>query len=518
MTRRAAAVAVLLLAVPAALPAQSSVYEQLQTFSGLLNQIRLNYADSVAVDRLMRGAIDGMLSSLDPHSYFLSHVDGQRMMDYRGRQLGGTGMALDDLEDAVVVQSVARRGPAERAGVQPGDRVLAVNDTSVAGLRSATVEARLLGPQGRRVRVRLERGSRLDPESVTVQIRFEVLPERSVALARSLGGGVGYVRLDEFGERAAEELKNAAQGVMGQGGPRRLILDLRGNPGGIVNQAVDIVSLFLPRDQLVFRTRGRRRESDQLYKTTRNGEFRDVPVVVLIDERSASASEAVAGALQDHDRALIVGRRSFGKALMQRAFLVPPQNDLVMLTVGWVELPSGRLIQRPYRGMTAGQYRSLAGQERTADSSEQTWRTNAGRVMRAGGGVTPDSMLPAPPSLPAWFTAAADSGLLYSVTDSVAQSLGADQAARDAWFGAADQWHARLVQPLLARVRARLGIAAQPDSAVAARIGRIMADRVVEVRWGPAAEEDFRIRHDPGIAAARRAIAGLPVLIPNTAR
>ena len=481
------------------------MYEQLQTFSGLLNQIRLNHVDSVTAERLVRGAIDGMLASLDPHSYFLSRADGQRMVDYRGRQLGGTGVTLDDLEDAVVVQSVARRSPAERAGVQPGDRVLAVNDTVVYGLRSQTVQTRLLGPQGRRVRVRLERGSRFEPETVSVQIRFEVLEQRSVLLARRLAGGVGYVRLEEFGERAAEELRRAAERVM-EGNPRRLIVDLRGNPGGIVNQAVDIVSLFLPRGQLVFRTRGRRRESEQEYLTDRHGELQDVTLVVLIDERSASASEAVAGALQDHDKALIMGRRSFGKALMQRAFLVPPQNDLVMLTVGWVELPSGRLIQRPYRGMTSGQYRSFAGEQAQGDST-RVYRTRAGRAMQSGGGITPDSLLATPAALPAWFTAAADSGLLYTVTDSVAQSLAADPATRDAWFNDAPRWQASLVQPLLQRVRSRLGVAAQPDSASAARIARIMADRVVEVRWGPEAEEDFRLTHDMGVRAALRVLA-----------
>jgi len=493
-------------AAPSAASAQSSLYEQLQTFSNLLNQIRLNYADSVPTERLVRGAIEGMLASLDPHSYYLAQADGQRMLDYRGRRLGGTGVVVEDVEDGVVVQTVLRRSTGERGGVQPGDRVLAINDTAITGLRAAAVQSRLVGERGRRVRLRLERGSRFEPETVSVRLRFEEPEERSVVLARTLGPGIGYVRLDEFGEEATRELRSAASNVM-RGGARRLILDLRGNPGGIVEQAVDVASLFLPRNTLVFRTRGRRRETQQEYRTTRDGEFAGVPLVILIDGRSASAAEAVAGALQDHDRALVMGRRSFGKGLMQRAFLVPPQNDVVMLTVGWVELPSGRLIQRPYRGMTVGQYRELAGGEPESDTT--VFRTAAGRAVTGGGGVTPDSLLPPPASLPAWFTAAADSGFILAVADSIAQSVAADAAARDAWFQAEDQWRARLLEPFLARSRARLGVTATPDSAVAARIARILADRVVEVRWGVQAQEDFRLRHDPAVRAATLAVQRL---------
>jgi carboxyl-terminal processing protease len=499
-----AGVLLALAAAPDAARAQSSTYEQLQVFSGLLNQIRVNYVDSVTAERLVRGAITGMLSALDPHSYFLSRADAERTYGYTGGRLGSVGIVVDDADDAVVVQSVERRSPADRAGVLPGDRVIALGDSVTAGLRAPTVQARLYGERGRRIRVRLERGPRFDPDTVSVNLRYDRIESRSVSLARNLELGIGYVRVTEFGERAMREVREAASRVVS--GPREnhvLILDLRGNPGGLVREAHGMAELFLRRGQPIFSTRGRRRDMDSSYAARRDGEFADLPLIILVDERSASASEALAGALQDNDRALIMGRRTFGKALMQLPFHVAPHNDVVMLTVGYVLLPSGRLIQRPYRNMTPAQYRAMAGRPPGDSAATDTFRTRAGRPVQAGGGVVPDTILPSPGSLPVWFTAAADTGLVLAVTDSVAQSLASDATTQSRWFNTPALWQSALVEPLLERVRARLGVAARPDSAVAARLGRILADRVVEVRWGTEAEEEFRILHDPDIVAAR---------------
>jgi hypothetical protein len=213
----------------------------------------------------------------------------------------------------------------------------------------------------------------------------------------------------------------------------------------------------------------------------------------------------------------LIGRRSFGKALMQRAFEVPPQGDAVMLTVGWIVLPSGRFIQRPYREMTPAQYRAFAGQTKT-DSTAMQYRSDGGRPVRGGGGIAPDSVIPAAPSLPVWFTAAADSGIYLALADSVAGTLPATDAGRIAWFDAAEEWRTRLVEPFLARTRARLGVAARPDSALTARLGRLLADRVVEVRWGMDAEEDFRLRHDLAVQTAVALLPGLPVLLAQPTR
>jgi carboxyl-terminal processing protease len=505
---RSAAVAALSLLVAAPARAQSA-YEQLQTFSGLLNQIRLNYVDSVTTQKLVRGAIDGMLSSLDPHSFFMGRDDALRMDAWRSGRLAATGISVEDVDGAITVQSVYPRSPAARAGVAPGDRILTLDDSTVTGKTAAAVQVRLLGERGSRVRLLLERGPRMDPETVSVRIRNEDIRPQSVRVSRTLGQyGVGYVRLEEFMPSSADEVRQAIDRVTRML-PRRLILDLRGNPGGGVTGAVDIASLFLPKDTLVFRSRGRRRDVDHEFRTGRDGPFRDMQLVLLIDEHSASAAEALTGSLQDHDRALVLGRRSFGKALMQQIFEVPPNGDAVWLTVGYILTPSGRLIQRRYRGLSEAQYYALAGRGGVAEDTTAVFHTDAGRIVRGGGGIRPDSVLPSAPPMPVWWIAAADSGFLTAVADSVAQTLAADNASREAWFNAPATWRERLLPPVLARAHARLGIRNDPDSAVSAHMSRTLAARVAEVRWGTDADDDLRLRSDPDVAAA---IALFPML------
>ncbi len=481
--------------------AQGSAYEQLQTFSGLLSQIRLNYVDSVTTQHLVRGAIDGMLASLDPHSYFLAADDASRLDAWRLGRLAATGVLVEDVDGAITVQSVYPGSPAASAGIAPGDRILAVNDSVVAGLSAPAVQSRLVGERGSRVRILLERGSRFEPETVSVRVKNEDIRPVSVPVARTLPGGIGYVRLDEFMAESGRELQRAIGRVV-RGDQKRLILDLRGNPGGVVTAAVDIASLFFARDRVVFRARGRRRDVARDYLTEHDGPYRDVQLVVLVDEHSASAAEALAGSLQDHDRALILGRRTFGKALMQMPFLVPPNADAVWLTVGWILTPSGRLIQRRYKGLSAAQYWQMAGHGGAAADTVETYHTDGGRTVRAGGGILPDSLLPGPPSLPVWWTTAADSGYLTAVADSVAQSLRSQNLDQERWYTSPGEWTGRLIPPLLARARARLGVRGQLDSAVEARMARALAARVAMVLWGSDADDDLRLRNDADVAAA----------------
>jgi carboxyl-terminal processing protease len=251
---------------------------------------------------------------------------------------------------------------------------------------------------------------------------------------------------------------------------------------------------------VVFRTKGRKRDVDTTYVTKRDGAFRDVPLIVLINEGSASASEALAGSLQDHDRALIVGRRSFGKALMQTVFFLP-HGDNVMLTVGRVLTPSGRFIQRRYRGLGYEQYRSLAGQSGADQDTSTVYHTDAGREVRGGGGIAPDIHVPLTVRQPAWWGAASDSGYHTAVADSAAATLDASAAGRAAWVTASDKWRG-LVPPFLARVRAGLGVAAQTDSATDGFLSRLLAARAAEVRWGADAADEFLLRTDPTVQVA----------------
>jgi carboxyl-terminal processing protease len=482
------------------LAAQAS-YEQLQTFSSIINQIRLNYVDSVTYAELVHAAIDGVLESLDPHSRFVSRTDGEREMAYESGSLAGTGIVLEDVDGSPTVQTVLPGSPAARSGVLAGDRLLSIDDTSVAGLRAQTIQLRLLGEKGKKVRLTLERGSRLMPQSVRVNVKHDFIEPKSVTTVGMLDPSTGYVRLVGFHEKGGHEMEDALRKVKGDGA-KRVVLDLRGNPGGIVFSSVDIASLFFRKGTLVFRTEGRIRSANQEFTTTKDGSFSDMPLLVLIDRGSASAAEALAGSLQDHDRALLVGRRSFGKALMQQALPVPPQGDMVWLTIGHVVTPSGRVIQRAYHGLKAEQYYSFAGKSGAEEDTIKTYRTEHGREVRGGGGIVPDITLADPAALPPWFFAAADSGYDNAVADSVAATLPADQAARLKWIDAAPDWQKSLVAPFLERVRSKLQVTAQPDSALASRLGRILAYRASEVRWGPQAAEEFLLRNDPDLRAA----------------
>lgn len=480
---------------------QRSAYEELQTFSGVLNHIRLNYADSVGYPQLIQAAIEGMLRALDPHSYFYSRLEAERLDLIQRGTLAVTGITLEEVDSAVTVLAVASQSPAAKSGVQPGDRLVSVNDTSVAGLSVNTLELRLAGEKGSKVRLRLERGPRLEPDTLVISIKRDVLVRRSVSVVRMLDSITGFVRLEEFGPDAGKEVHDAL-GRLDHQHMRRAILDLRGNPGGIVTSAVAVASEFFPKGTVVFRTEGRKRQVDTTYTTGHDGAFVSLPLIVLIDEHSASAAEALAGSLQDHDRALLLGRRSFGKALIQTGFLVPPSGEVLMLTIGHVLSPSGRFIQRRYAGLATEQYYALAGNGGTAEDTLKEYHTDHGRIVRGGGGIAPDAPLPRPAPLPVWWSVAADSGFDNAVADSVALSLPATPAARAAWLTASDRWRATLLPRFLSRVRTRLQVPAQTDSALDVRISRILAARVAEVRWGPDAYDELVVRSSPDVEAA----------------
>jgi carboxyl-terminal processing protease len=493
---------------------QRSAYEELQTFSGVLNHIRINYPDSVSYTDLVAAAIRGVLHSLDPHSRFESRVEFERQNALERGELFTVGVVLEDVEGAATIFAVTPRSPAAKGGVLAGDRLVAVNDTSVAGLGMATLQLRLAGERGSKVRLRLERGPRLEPDTFSVTLKRNPYESRSVSVVRMVDSTIAFVRLEDFMGNAAEEVHDALKKVRAMHA-QGLILDLRGNPGGIVTYAVEIASEFFPKNTVVFRTRGRKRDVDTTFVTKRDGEFRDLPLIVLIDERSASAAEALAGSLQDHDRALLVGRRSFGKALMQSIFFLP-SGDHVWLTVGRVLTPNGRFIQRRYRGIEYEQYLSFAGKSGAEDDTATVYKTDAGREVRGGGGIAPDIAVPVVAPFPVWWSAAADSGLDDAVSDSIAHTLPVTPAARAAWLDAADQWRTTLVPPFLARVRSRLGVAAMTDSLLTQRLARNLAARTAEVRWGADAREEFMVRNDATIRAARERFPHLRELLAQT--
>lgn len=513
---RASALAlVATLLAPGSAVAQAA-YEQLQTFSSLLNQVRASYVDSVTYAELVHAAIDGVLSSLDPHSRFLKREDGERELAYESGALAGTGIVFDEVDGALTVLTVLPNTPGARAGVSPGDRLLSINDTASRGLSAWEAGSRLLGEKGRKVKLLFERGSRLEPDSLRVTLKYDLLKPASVTTARLVDAATGYVRLTGFHQKASDELEKAVKDLQGKGA-RRLILDLRGNPGGLVFAAVEISGLFLPKQSAVFRTIGRRKNVTDAFATEKDGPFRTLPLMLLIDEGSASASEAVAGSLQDHDRALILGRRSFGKALMQQGFPIPPQGDFVWLTVGRIATPSGRIIQRSYRGLKTSQYYTFAGRSGTEQDTAAVFHTDNRRPVRGGGGITPDVAVSRSAPLPGWWGVAADSGWIEAVADSVGAALPRERTAGARWNDTPAEWQTGLVDPLLARVRDRLRLNAEPDSTTRGRIGRILAYRAAEVRWGQDAAEALLVRYDPDIRMAMTYWDRLPDLLrsPN---
>ena len=482
--------------------AQTPSYEQLQTLSYLLSEVRLNYVHPVSTEQLVHAAIDGMLRSLDPHSRFVPRSENDRWLAWEAGRLAGTGILLEDEDGTATVAAVLAGSQAERTGVAPGDRVVAVNDTVASGLAARELELRLVGERGTRVRLKLERGPRAMPDTVTVSVRNELIPPRSVSDSRLLAPGVAYVRLERFEGEAARDVREAIDRLLPGRQARSVVLDLRSNPGGEIQAAVDVASLFLLPGARICRTEGRRQEVDREYFARSDGPFTDARLVVLIDRYSASAAEILAGALQDHDRAVLLGRRSFGKALVQRLYPVPPNGDAVWLTVGYVHTPSGRLIQRSWAGLSREQYYALAGSGGAKPDTATTFRTDSGRTVRGGGGIEPDSILPAPVPAPLWWSAAADSSVDHAIADSVAVTLPPDQASRAAWLDEPGRWRARLLEPFLTRVRQRLGVSAALDSAQAATIAQMLAARAAEVRWGEETAREFRRHNDPDIRAA----------------
>ncbi|HEU4698400.1 MAG TPA: S41 family peptidase [Gemmatimonadales bacterium] len=501
---------------PGRLAAQAgpSSYEELQRFSAVLNHIRTNYVDSVTYNGLVRAAIDGVLQSLDPHSWFSSREDYERLNALERGELATPGLAIEIVDGEPTVLTFRRGSPADKAGLRASDRIVAVDDSVVAGLTAKALTLKLAGEKGTKVRVRIARGPRLEPDTFTVTLKRE-FPKSgtSVEGVRLLDAQTGYLRLREFSPRAAEDVQDAIRRLRGMRA-RQVVLDLRGNPGGIVTEAVDLAAQFLPANTLVFRTEGRKKAANEEYRTKGAGAFVDLPLVVLIDEGSASAAEAFAGSMQDHDRALILGRRSFGKALMQTAFFVP--DGVVMLTFGHVLTPNGRFIQRRYKGLATKQYYAYAGKGGTAADTATVYHTDHRRPMRGGGGITPDVTLPGVAAAPTWWSVAEDSTLIESVADSVGLTLGTDAATRTAWLADAAQWQPRLVVPFLAKVRARLGIAARTDPAVEREIARRLAARAAFVRWDDSSATELLAASDPDIQAALTYFPRLSVLLSGS--
>ena len=372
--------------------ASRDLYADLDVFVQVLHRIEGNYVDPVDPHRLIQGALKGMLRDLDPYSQFLDEKELANLQSVTHGSFGGIGIVVSVRDDHPTVISPIEGSPAWEAGLRAGDVIVAIDGKSSAGLTVAEVADRLRGPAGTEVRVTVSREGEDGEQEVTLERR--IIETHAVPYAFLAAPGVGYVRLASFSEKSGAEVGQALERLRARGA-KSLVLDLRSNPGGLLEQAVDVTERFVPKGTLVVYTRGRAKAQDNRYHAGEAGPNPQWPMVVLVDGGSASAAEIVAGALQDLDRALVVGRTSFGKGSVQSVFPLRGGGSALKLTTALYYTPSGRSIHHTTRDTqdAAGEDDEDPGEVPPAGSdsvSKPAFRTRAGRIVHGGGGITPD--------------------------------------------------------------------------------------------------------------------------------
>ena len=360
------------------------------------------YVDSVDEAKLVEDAVRGMLEKLDPHSSYTDAKETKAMKEPLQGDFEGIGVQFNMMEDTLVVIQPTLNGPSEKVGIVAGDRIISVNDTAIAGVKMERSEImkRLRGKKGTKVRLGVVR--RGVKETLYFVVKRDRIPVHSLTAAYMIRPQVGYIRLESFGAKTYDEFMQAADSLRGQG-MRRLILDLQDNGGGYLESAVQIANEFLSKGDMIVYTEGRAVRRYE-YKAHGNGTLQELPITVLINEYSASASEIVTGAIQDHDRGTVVGRRSFGKGLVQRPVDLPDGSE-IRLTVAHYYTPSGRCIQKPYKKGDLKDYqqdmenRLKRGELTNPDSihfadSLRFETLKKHRVVYGGGGIMPDVFVP----------------------------------------------------------------------------------------------------------------------------
>ena len=395
----AAALAILLSALAggvfghSALATEDRLPDHYKTFTAALSAIQANYADTVEADRLVYGAINGMLQTLDPHSSFMDPRTYAQMRERQEGRYYGLGLTIVALDGDISVVRVFEGSPAYGKGIRRGDVIARIESDDAKGWTSDQAVRRLKGPKGTFVSIGIRRKG-ID-DLIPMEVMRDEITIPAVTAHFMIDSQTGYVRIDDFAEHTEQELTDALVDMQKQG-MKRTVLDLRSNPGGQLDQAIKMVNLFVPRGSMIVYTDGRVPNSDQEYRATENGKFLAGPMIVLVNRTSASASEIVSGALQDYDRALVVGETTFGKALVQSVYRVSQGAGLALTTARYFT-PSGRLIQRPWDG-SFDEYLTytLKDQAERTHSPEQLKYTAGGRKVYSGGGIEPDRRFDGP--------------------------------------------------------------------------------------------------------------------------
>src|SRR6266404_3976047 len=358
-------------------------------FTRVLDVVQNNYADSVDVDKAVyQGAIPGMLRMLDPHSSFFDAKQFTLLREDQRGKYYGVGMIVAPRENHTVVMAPYVGAPAYNAGIRPGDVILKVDDKSTEGLSTSEVADMLKGPKGTVVKIVVSREGY--PEQLTFTVTRDEIPRHSVDIAFLLKPGIGYIRLSGFNETTDREIAESLR-QLNASSLDGLILDMRGNPGGLLNEAVAVGDMFLDKNQLIVSHHGRT-SPERRYTAIRGNQGVTVPLVILVNNNSASATEIVAGAVQDHDRGLVVGETTFGKGLVQTVTPLSENTGLALTTARYYT-PSGRLIQRDYKSISLYEYHY---ERKVPEHPSEVKLTDSGRQVTGGGGITPDINVPAP--------------------------------------------------------------------------------------------------------------------------
>ena len=358
------------------------------------------YVDTTNLDKVTEDAIIAALKELDPHSAYISKKDVEKANEPLVGSFEGIGVTFQLIRDTITVISPTASGPSEKVGIMAGDQFIKIDGEESTGKKvdNEYVQKHLRGKKGTKVTVSVKRGN--DPELIDFEIVRDKIPLNSINAAYMLDNHVGYIKLDRFAQESTQEFKDAFAKLQAQG-MESLIFDLRGNTGGYLNTAIDLVDQFLTENQLVVFTEGIH-SPYQEWRCTKNGLYTSGKLIVLIDEGSASASEILSGAIQDHDRGVVIGRRSFGKGLVQRPFNLP-DGAQIRLTTSRYHTPSGRCIQRPYEKGVEDYAKEMEkrlkhGEYFHADSihfpDSLKYKTDGGRTVYGGGGIMPDIFIP----------------------------------------------------------------------------------------------------------------------------
>ena len=396
--------------------------------NNLLHVVDDQYVDTVDINELVENAMPKILSELDPHSVYISAKNVQAANDELKGSFSGVGIEFNIRQDTLRVLNVIANGPAERAGVIAGDKIVSVNDTLFVGKSVNNEEAmhRLKGPKDTKVKLGILRYGETKMRQITVT-RGDI-PQKSVSATYMLDETTGYIKIKNFGENTYPEML-IALAKLSQEDFTNLVIDLRGNTGGYLASAVQIANELLPKGCLIVYTQGRK-SPRQEYRSDGRGSYQQIPLVVLIDEVSASASEILAGAIQDNDRGIIIGRRSYGKGLVQQPIAFN-DGSMIRLTIARYYTPAGRCIQKPYTHGGGKDYeedliyRYEHGEYFSQDSIKHTgpeYHTAIGRTVYGGGGITPDYFVPEDTTdVTSYYKEASMSGLImqfaYSYTD-----------------------------------------------------------------------------------------------------